>query len=81
MQPDAAVLGSAMDALAFDGTGKVEPILWTVSYGSGRIFHTTLGHDVRAMQAEAFLKPFLGGAAWAAGFDDATIAQVETTGR
>jgi type 1 glutamine amidotransferase len=69
MQPGVHVLATAFDDQRFNGTGNEEPVIWTVSYGEGRVFHTTLGHDVRAMQADAFLKPFLAGAAWAAGLD------------
>jgi type 1 glutamine amidotransferase len=77
MQPGAKVLAAALDEVRFDGTGSEEPILWIVNYGAGRVFHTTLGHDVRAMQADAFLKPFLGGTVWAAGLDEAAIAAIE----
>jgi len=77
MQPGVKVLATAFDDLRFKGTGSDEPVIWTVAYGEGRVFHTTLGHDVRAMQAEAFLKPFLGGAAWAAGFSETSVAELE----
>ena len=77
MQPGASILATALDERQFNGTGKEEPVFWTVSYGGGRVFHTILGHDVRAMQAEAFLRPFLGGAAWAAGFGDDLISEIE----
>lgn len=48
------------------GTGKDEPVLWTVSYGLGKVFHTTLGHDVEAMQYPGFCATFLRGSEWAA---------------
>jgi uncharacterized protein len=66
MQPDAKILATAFDDPAFNGTGKEEPILWTVTYGKGRVFHTTLGHDVEAMEQPAFLIPFVRGTEWAA---------------
>jgi type 1 glutamine amidotransferase len=81
MQPGASILAMALDESQFKGIGKEEPIFWTVSYGAGRVFHTILGHDVRAMQADAFLKPFLGGAAWAAGYADDLISEIEDTPR
>jgi type 1 glutamine amidotransferase len=37
-----------------------------VSYGRGRIFHTTLGHDVNAMSSVDFVATFQRGAEWAA---------------
>lgn len=66
MQPDAKILAVAFDDPVFNGTGKEEPILWTVAYGKGRVFHTTLGHDPAAIEEPAFLIPFLRGTEWAA---------------
>lgn len=48
------------------GTGEHEPMLLTVRYGKGRIFHTTLGHDVPAMKSVAFIVTFQRGTEWAA---------------
>jgi len=50
-------------------SGRHEPILFTVTYGQGRIFHTTLGHvraDPTAMRSVAFIATFQRGAEWAA---------------
>ena len=66
MKPNARVLATAWDNPAIDGTGRDEPILWTVPFGRGRVFHTTLGHDVAAMQAAGFGQTFVRGAEWAA---------------
>ncbi|MBI1940214.1 MAG: ThuA domain-containing protein [Acidobacteria bacterium] len=66
MQPGANVLATAFDDLKIGGTGKDEPILWTVSYGKGRVFHTTLGHNLAAMHEEGFKASFLRGTEWAA---------------
>jgi type 1 glutamine amidotransferase len=66
MQPGAKILATAFDDPAFNGTGKEEPILWTVVYGKGHVFHTTLGHDTTAIGEPAFLIPFLRGTEWAA---------------
>ncbi len=67
MQPDVKIMATAFDDPAIGGTGKQEPVLWTVAYGKGRTFHTTLGHDVAAMEQPAFKETLLRGAAWAAG--------------
>ena len=67
MRPEAAVLATAFDDVSQGGTGKDEPILWTVAYGKGRVFHTTLGHDVAAMRKPAFVLPLERAAAWVAG--------------
>jgi uncharacterized protein len=38
----------------------------TVKFGKGRVFHTTLGHDVAAMSCVGFITTFDRGAEWAA---------------
>jgi type 1 glutamine amidotransferase len=64
MQPDAHILATAFDDPSTGGTGRDEPILWTVAYGRGRVFHTTLGHDPAAMAQPAFTLPFVRAAEW-----------------
>jgi len=48
------------------GTGKDEPLIWTVKYGSGRVFLTCLGHDVKAMDSPGFRLTLARGTEWAA---------------
>ena len=48
------------------GPGKDEPILWTVNYGQGRVFVTTLGHDGEDVLHPTFVTTFARGAEWAA---------------
>ena len=54
------------------GSGRNEPLIFTVSYGKGRIFHIMLGHagdtleDNPAMQCTGFQVLLLRGAEWAA---------------
>lgn len=43
-----------------------EPILWTVPFGKGRVFCTTLGHDTRSMAGKGFQSSFARGTEWAA---------------
>ncbi len=38
------VLATAYSDSATGGTGKEEPVLFTIRYGKGRIFHSVLGH-------------------------------------
>lgn len=66
LSPEIRVLARAFDDPAIGGTGKEEPILWTVGYGEGRVFHTTLGHDVASMQEPGFMVTFARGVEWAA---------------
>ncbi len=47
------------------GTGKHEPMIWTVSYGKGRVFHTPMGHDVNAMYCVGFQTTLNRGTEWA----------------
>ena len=43
------------------------PMALTVEYGRGRVFNTTMGHDVRALQVPGTAELIRRGAAWAAG--------------
>jgi len=66
MSPDAHVLATAFDDPKNGGTGKDEPMIWTVNYGKGRVLYTALGHDVAAMQEAGFVSTFTRGTEWAA---------------
>lgn len=48
------------------GTKAHEPMIWTVSYGQGRVFHTPMGHDVNAMICVGFQVTLQRGTEWAA---------------
>lgn len=54
------------------GSGREEPLIFTVEYGKGRIFHTMLGHagptveECPSMQCAGFQITLLRGAEWAA---------------
>jgi type 1 glutamine amidotransferase len=60
------VLGTAFSDPENKGTGHDEAMLMAISFGKGRVFHTTLGHDVPAMQCAGFITTFQRGAEWAA---------------
>lgn len=48
------------------GTKEHEPMIWTVAYEKGRVFHTPMGHDVGAMHCVGFVATLLRGTEWAA---------------
>lgn len=60
------VLATGFSAPDTGGTGEHEPLLMSIQYGNGRCFHTTLGHDVQAMQGVAFQVSLQRGTEWAA---------------
>jgi len=60
------VLATAYAAPEKRGTGRHEPILMTITYGKGRIFHTTLGHAGVQCRSVAFIATYQRGAEWAA---------------
>jgi type 1 glutamine amidotransferase len=66
------ILATAYADKEFQGTEKNEPVLFTVKYGEGRIFHTTLGHAGNndlfypAMECAGFITSLQRGAEWAA---------------
>ena len=60
------VLATAYSDPANNGTGHDEPQLMTLGYGKGRVFHTTMGHDVSALSSVDFVVTFQRGTEWAA---------------
>jgi len=60
------LLATAFSDPSQGGTGVHEPIAWTVKFEKGRVFHTTLGHDVSSMQCVGFITLLLRGSEWAA---------------
>ena len=67
LKPNVHVLATARDLpVAEKGTGKDEPVVWTVPYGRGRVVMTVLGHDLLAMTQSGFLDLLARGTEWAA---------------
>jgi type 1 glutamine amidotransferase len=66
MSPGAHILATAFDDPANGGTGKDEPIIWTVNYGQGRVLYSALGHDTSAQQESGYVTTVTRGVEWAA---------------
>jgi uncharacterized protein len=47
-------------------TGKDHPMAFTLDYGQGRVFHTPLGHDVRAIERPGVAELIRRGCLWTA---------------
>jgi type 1 glutamine amidotransferase len=60
------VLATAHSDSKNKGTDRNEPMVMVLGYGKGRIFHTTLGHDVAALSCVGFITLFQRGTEWAA---------------
>ena len=60
------VLATAFASKKKRGTGRDEPMLMTIDYGQGRVFHTTLGHIDYSMNCIGFRETLLRGTEWAA---------------
>lgn len=64
------LLATAFSDPATNGSGEHEPVLFTIAYGQGRVFHTVLGHagddPPPALQCAGFIVTLQRGAEWAA---------------
>ncbi len=66
LQPNIDTLLSAFSSDSKKGTGKDEPITILSKFGSGRCFYNILGHNIAAMQNNAWKTFLLRGTEWAA---------------
>jgi type 1 glutamine amidotransferase len=60
------ILATAYSDPSNSGTGRDEPMLMVSTFGKGRVFHTTMGHDIPALSCVGFIATFQRGTEWAA---------------
>lgn len=60
------VLATAYADPEFRGTDRHEPMIMTIDYGDGRVFHTPMGHKDYSVACAGFLTVFNRGVEWAA---------------
>ena len=60
------VLATAYADKAKGGTGRHEPMMFTVRFGEGRVLHTPMGHAEYSQECVGFIVTLQRGAEWAA---------------
>lgn len=59
------ILATAYASPEFGGSGRHEPMIMTIRYGAGRVFHTPMGHADYSQECIGFKVTFQRGAEWA----------------
>ena len=69
------ILATSFSSKANGGTDRHEPMIMTIDYGKGRVFHTPMGHEDYSMECVGFITVLQRGTDWAAtgAVVDATI--------
>jgi uncharacterized protein len=60
------ILATAYADKAKGGSGRHEPMIFTIEYGKGRVFHTPMGHGNNSQECVGFITTLVRGAEWAA---------------
>jgi type 1 glutamine amidotransferase len=60
------VEGNASFFSPLKGTGRHEPVMMVIHHGSGRVFHTVLGHTDYSFESVGFIESIVRGTEWAA---------------
>ncbi|WP_235952066.1 ThuA domain-containing protein [Crateriforma spongiae] len=69
------ILATAYADPKYRGTGRHEPMIMTIHYGDGRVFHTPMGHDDKSFACTGFITTMLRGTEWAA-TGDVTLTEI-----
>ncbi len=60
------ILATAFADKEKKGTGRNEPMMMTIDYGKGRVYHTPMGHADYSVECVGFITTFIRGTEWAA---------------
>ena len=60
------VLATTFSSKENRGTGRHEPMMMTINYGKGKVFHTPMGHIDASVECVGFMTTLLRGSEWAA---------------
>lgn len=60
------ILATAYADPSQGGTGRHEPMIFTITYGKGRVFHTPMGHADYSQECVGFIATLQRGTEWAA---------------
>jgi uncharacterized protein len=60
------ILATTYSDPKYKGTGRHEPMMMTIDYGKGRVYHTPMGHADYSVECAGFITTFLRGTEWAA---------------
>ena len=69
------ILATAYADKKFKGTDRHEPMMMTIDYGQGRIYHTPMGHADYSVECVGFITTFIRGTEWAAS-GDVTLTEI-----
>ena len=60
------ILATAYADEQYGGSTRHEPMIFTIDYGQGRVFHTPMGHEDYSMECVGFITTLVRGTEWAA---------------